>query len=109
LEEDDIITSASSYYKTDAFSKFQEEKYNFAINENKYSFICFSPEEIEILKEIEKIEYAFNSTIDNSSIDSVGGFFVKCALNTNNNYEYLLEHCLNAVINFDTLVLILRR
>ncbi|MBP3800050.1 MAG: hypothetical protein ILA19_03605 [Bacilli bacterium] len=71
----------------DAFSKFQEQKLQYVIDERKYSN-DFPKEDIEALKEHDRIKYAFQKVVDDKNIDSVGGFITICAISNCENSEY---------------------
>lgn len=71
----------------DAFSKFQEQKLQYVVDDRRYS-ADFPKEDIESLKEQDRIDDAFQKVIDNKNIDSVGGFITICAISNRDNSEY---------------------
>lgn len=71
----------------DAFSKFQEQKLQYVVDDRRYS-ADFPKEDIEALKEQDRIDDAFQKVIDNKNIDSVGGFITICAISNRDNSEY---------------------
>lgn len=74
----------------DAFSKFQEQKLQYVVDDRRYS-ADFPKEDIEALKEQDKIDFAFQKVIDDETIDSVGGILVICYTVKSDNYEYWFE------------------
>lgn len=76
---------------SDAFSRFQEQKSNFAFDERSCSTKDFTKEEIDAFKEKDKIDFAFQKVIDDETIDSVGGILVICYTVKSDNYEYWFE------------------
>ena len=74
----------------DAFSKFQEHKLKYVVDERRYS-TDFPKREIVALKEQDRIDYAFQSIIDDKNIDSVGGILVICYTVKSDNYEYCFQ------------------
>lgn len=74
----------------DAFSKFQEQKLQYVVDDRRYS-ADFPKEDIEALKKQDKIDFAFQKVIDDETIDSVGGILVICYTVKSDNYEYWFE------------------
>ena len=60
------------------------------VEDRRYS-ADFPKEDIEALKEQDKIDFAFQKVIDDETIDSVGGILVICYTVKSDNYEYWFE------------------
>lgn len=81
-----------------AFSVFQKEKLCYKVGKNSYIVEGLSKNELEALKTIEIINHAFEKVINNTIIESVGGFLVICSNLQIDNREYVF---LPSVINFN--------